>query len=277
MESEIKKLLGVQKQTGQRGRHCPDEIQLAAFVAKRLDKSAHETVEFHLADCDFCLSQIAFLTQPVNDEKTDQVSFPLLARARDIRRKKPDATSNWGWRWAAPVAAVACLILLVVVMVGPLRNREANSRGSGPLIAQRTEPLPTTSSEVTSPPPAVRSEPAPQRQAPKPKSEKTEEVRRSSSQSVVPRLVSPQEGAVLERKDLELRWQAVPDAMFYEVRLMSTAGDVVFVEQTERTSLKPGTAASLAPGTKYFLVVSAHFRDGRTEKSEVIGFRITGK
>ena len=276
MESEIKKLLGVQKQTGERGQHCPDEIQLAAFVAKRLDRAAHDAVEFHLADCDFCLSQLAFLTQSEDAKNVDQVPFPLLARARGIRETKPKSPVNWGWRWAGPVAALACLVLLVVVVVVRLRNREANSPGSS-LIAQRTEPQPIRPPEVTPPPPAVRSEPAPQTQAPKPKSERPDEVRRTTSQGVIPRLLAPQEGAVIERKDLELRWQPVTDAMFYEVRVMSTAGEVVLVEQTERTSLKPEAAASLMPGTKYFVVVSAHLRQGKTEKSDAISFRISGK
>lgn len=277
MESEIKKLLGVQKQTGARGRHCLDETQLAAFIAKRLDRSANAEVEFHLADCDFCLSQLAFLTQPVDVEKIDQVPFSLLARARDIGARKPNTTFNWGWRWAAPVAAMASLILLVGIAVLQLRNRGAASPGNGPLIAQRTQPLPITTPEATTPPPAVHSEPAPGTQAPKPKSERTEEVRRGSSQDAIPRLVSPQEGALIARNDLELRWQAVPDAIFYEVRVMTTAGDVVFAEQTERTSLTPGAAATLKPGAKYFVVVNAQLRQGRTEKSEVVSFRITGK
>lgn len=275
MESEIKRLLSVQKQTGEHGRHCPDEIQLAAFVAKRLDRPAHAAVESHLADCDFCLSQLAFLIHPF--EKFDQVPFSLLARARDIGARKPKATFNWGWRWAAPIAALACLVIFGVVVVLQLRNREANSPVGAQMIAQQTEPLPVTSPEVARPPQAVRSESAAQTHVPKPKSEGKGVVRRGSPEGGIPNLLAPVEGAVINRNDLELRWQTVPDAMFYEVRVLSTAGEIILVEQTERTSLKPGAVASLAPGTKYFVVVTAHLREGRTEKSEVVSFRVTGK
>ncbi len=276
-DTEIKKLLGLQKQTGERGRHCPDELQLAAFVAKRLDNPASAAVESHIADCDFCLSQLAFLTQSADAENFDQVPFSLLSRARGILGKEPKPAVNWGWRWAAPAAAVACLILLVVVVVVQLRRRETVAPGSGPLIAQHNEPLPLASPEIAKKPPASRSEPGLPTQLPKSKSTQTAEVRSKTSEETIPRLLAPREGAAIRREDLELRWQPVSDAMFYKVRLMSATGDVVFEQQTENTSIKPGPAAPLVPGTKYFVVVSAHLRQGKTEKSALISFRLTGQ
>jgi hypothetical protein len=277
MESEIKRLLGVQKQTGARGRHCPDELQLAAFIAKRLDRSAHAAVEFHLADCDFCLSELAFLTQSEDSENLVQVPFPLLSRARDIVAKGPKPGLNWGWRWAAPLAAVICLILIAVVVVLQLRRRETVST-SGPLIAQQNQPSPITSPEFVSAPPApLPSGTGLPTAAPKTQPNRPAEVRSTSSQELTPKLLAPREGAAVRAKDLELRWQPVADALFYEVRLLSVTGDVVLSQQTENTSLKPGTGATLVPGTKYFVVVSAHLREGKTQKSRVVGFRLSGQ
>ena len=274
-ETEIKKLLGVQKQTGERGRRCPDEIQLAAYVAKRLDNSASAAIESHIADCDFCLSQLAFLTQPVDVENLDQVPSSLLARARGLLTKKPKHAINWGWRLVAPSAAAACIVLLVVVVVVQLRKRETVSPGGGPFVAQQNEPLPITSPQVALKPAGpISASPTP---LPKTKSMQTTAVRSKTSEEIIPRLLAPREGAAIRREDLEVRWQQLSDAMFYEVRIMSATGDVVYEQQTENTSMKPGPAALLVPGTKYFIVVSAHLRQGKTEKSAVVSFRLTGQ
>ncbi len=248
-DTEIKKLLRVQKQSGERGWRCPDEIQLAAYVTKRLDSSARSSVESHIADCDFCLSQV--LT------------------------RKPANTVNWGGRWISATAAVACLILLAVVVVVQLRRRETVSPSNGPFIAEKIEPPPVASPQFASTPPALRPEPSPATQVPKAKSTRTGEVRSMTPKEIIPRLLSPKEGAAVRWEDLELRWQPVSDTIFYEIRLMSASGDVVFAQQTENTSLKPGIAGSLVPGTKYFIIVSAHLREGKTIKSGVVSFRLT--
>ncbi len=277
MESEIKKLLGVHKQTGEPGRDCPDEIQLAAFVTTRLDKSANAAVEFHLADCDFCLSQLAFLTQSREAEEFDQVPFALLSRARDIVATESKPAFNWGWDWAAPLAAVICVLLLAVVVVFQVRSRETVFR-SDPLIAQQNQPSPINSPEFVSAPPApLPSGTGLPTAPPKTQPNRSAAVRSPSSQELIPKLLAPREGAAIRAKDLELRWQPVADALFYEVRLLSVTGDVVLSQQTENTSLTPGTAAALVPGTKYFVVVSAHLREGKTQKSRVVAFRLSGQ
>jgi hypothetical protein len=276
-DTELKKLLRVQKQTGERTRRCPDENQLAAYVSKRLEAPAATAIERHIADCDFCVGQIAFLSQTPDAETVEQVPFALLSRARSILGREPKSSANWAWRWAAPSAAVACLILIVVVVVVQLRRRETVSPNEGPFIAQKIEPPPIASPQIAITPPALRSEPSPPTQMSKSKPTRTAEVRSNTSEEMIPRLLTPREGAAVRKENLELRWQPVSDAMFYEVRLMSAAGDVVFEQQTENTSLKPGAAAPLIPGTKYFVVVSAHLRQGKTEKSALISFRLIGQ
>ncbi len=276
-DTELTKLLRVQKQSGERGWRCPDESQLAAYVAKRLEAPATTAVERHLADCDFCVSQIAFLSQSPDAETVEQVPLALLSRARSILGREPKSAVNWGWRWAAPSAAVVCLILLVVVVVIQLRRRETVSPNEGPFIAQKIEPPPIASPQIGLTPLASRSEPSPPMQLSKPKPTQTAEVRSKTSEEIIPRLLTPREGAAIRKEDLELRWQRASEAMFYEVRIMSATGDVVFEQQTEDTSMKPGPAAPLLPGTKYFAVVSAHLRQGKTAKSAVISFRLSGQ
>src|SRR5260370_19339810 len=108
-ETEIKRLLQVQRgQVGRRGWRCPDEILLAAYVAQGLSSSARKAIEAHVADCDFCLSEVAFLTQSGDWANSVDVPAKLLSEARNLVARKPGKGINRGWRWAATTAAVAC-------------------------------------------------------------------------------------------------------------------------------------------------------------------------
>ena len=274
-DPEIKKLLQVQSgQAGRRGWRCPDEIQLAAYVAQRLSSSARNSIEAHVADCDFCLSQVAFLTQSADWANSVEVPAPLLSGARKLVARRPSRVINRGWRWAATTAAVACSALVVVVIVLQLRRQESVSTTSGPLVAQQNRPEPVTSPQIAVAPPAPQLAPSQTVQTPKTKSPQTPVVRSKTAADPLPKLISPQDGAVVRREDLEFRWEPVSDAIFYDVRIMSAEGNLVFVEQTEDTRLKPDSTAPLVPGTKYFVVARAHLRQGKAAKSSVVSFRL---
>src|SRR5258705_5624944 len=108
-DAEIRKLLQVQHgKAGRRGWRCPDENRMAAYVAEGLSDSARKSVEAHVAGCDFCLTQVAFLTQSADWVTVEAVPAHLLYRARRLITREPRKTINLGWRWAVTAAAVAC-------------------------------------------------------------------------------------------------------------------------------------------------------------------------
>lgn len=274
MEEEIRKLLQAQRgQAEQRGWSCPDDVQLASYVALSLSSSEREAVEAHIADCDFCLKQVAFLTQSAAWHNGEEVPSDLLAQARKLVTSKPGRVINWGWRWAAASAAFACLIVLVVVVV-QRSARDSVTRPSENLVAQQIP------SETVVPPVLVpertplRAEPTQSNQAPKPKPTQPPDVRGTTAEQLLPKLISPRNGGIVRRDNLELRWTPVTEAIFYDVLITSAAGDVVFEKQTEDTALNLGSAAPLVPGTKYFATVRAHLRLGKTVKSSVVSFRL---
>lgn len=274
-DTEIKKLLQVQRgQGGRRGWCCPDEIQLAAYVAQRLSGPARNSIEAHVADCDFCLSQVAFLTQSADWANSVDVPANLLSGARNLVARKPSRGINWGWRWAATTAAVACFALILVVIVLQLRRQQSVSTTSGPLVVQQTLPERVPSPQITVVAPPSSPEPSQPVQPPKAKATQTSVVRSKTAEDLLPKLISPRDGAVVRREDLEFRWEPVSEAIFYEVRVMSAEGDLVFEAQTENTRLKPGSTASLAPGKKYFVVARAHLRHGKAAKSSFVSFRL---
>ena len=98
-------------------------------------------------------------------------------------------------------------------------------------------------------------------------------TRRSESASDLPNLLSPRDGSTVKQGGFTCRWQKVPDAAFYEVSIMTVSGDVVASRQTEEDSLNLGDLP-VRSGARYFVSVRAHMHDGRTIRSNVVGFRV---
>lgn len=272
-DEEIKALLELEKTTGERSWNCPNEGQLAAYIGKRLHHSARTAFETHASNCDYCLSQLAFLVQ-APDSNVEHVPAALLLPARELVKQKRSAVPGWGWRWVAAPLAIAGLVLLVIGLGIQLRRQQTASPEQGSLVAKKIEPSPMLSPPIAYVPPAEPSKPTAPTLMPK---RNGSPVRSSSPNELFPALAYPREGQAVPRGGLELRWQPVADAIFYEVRLLSASGDVVFSARTEEVQIRPGPGVSLVPETKYFAMVTAHLREGKTTKSSVVGFRLTAQ
>lgn len=72
--------------------------------------------------------------------------------------------------------------------------------------------------------------------------------------------------------DVEFRWKALPQALFYEIRVVGAEGDLLWEQRVEdtRARMPRGTAGSQQG--KLFVSVRAHLPDGQTMKSQVVGF-----
>ncbi len=276
-DTEIKKLLQLKGgQAGRRGWRCADEMKLAAYVAQRLSDPASKSIEAHVAGCDFCLGQVAFLAQSAEWVSSEEVPAHLLSRARKLVTREPLQPGNPGWRWAVSAAAVACFALIFVLVALQLRKQPPVSTSSGPLVARQTSPELVSPPRITVAPATLPLEST--RPTPTPKTSVTHPpapvVRGKTVEDLLPKLISPRDNAVVRRADLEFRWEPVSDAIFYDVRIMSAEGDLVFAGQTENTTLKPESSASLVPGRKYFGTVRAHLRQGKAAKSRLISFKL---
>ncbi len=91
---------------------------------------------------------------------------------------------------------------------------------------------------------------------------------------VAPELLSPREGDSIPRIGAEFRWQAVPEARYYRVRLVTASGDVVWEEQTEGTDVRLPADLGLVAGERYFAWVRAYTDSGRAFRSTAVGFRV---
>jgi hypothetical protein len=242
---------------------CPDENQLAAYVNGQLPD--RQKLEKHLADCKPCLQTTAFLLKEV--DKSELVPAVFLARARSLAENARAVKWNWGWSVAA---AAACL--LIVASIGLWQRWSTKTaRPSTELVAQVKEPpLPGKGTPAN----ANSSVPVPSPHVEKPKVRETQTaVIRSAETGPKLTLVFPREGSTVRLPLQSLRWAPLPDATFYEVKIVTEDGASVLTQSTNITEL-PLPADALKPGSKYFVTVVAHLSGNRTIRSDLVKFRV---
>ena len=271
-EDDLKDLLRGQKsRSGRRGWRCPNETKLAAYVDRQLDGVARQSLEAHLAGCDYCLGQVSFMVQSADWTSAAEVPASMLARARNFVPRKEASATKWRWQWAAATAATACVVLLVA-LIAIYFHRQTGPTSNEPLIAQQERdmvaPKPTT-------PTIPLPRPAPTSSTQKPRvAEPSPPALRGGGRELLPTVTSPRNGAILRRGELQFRWKPLADAEYYEIRVVTAEGDPVFESKTEDTHLGVGNDVQLHAGAKYFVSVRAHLREGKTTKSRLVSFRI---
>jgi hypothetical protein len=255
---------------------------LMAYVDRRLDVEARESLEAHFVDCDSCLGQVSFLVHSAVWADPSEVPPPLLARARHLVSDNRSTAQLPGWRWAAVTAAAALvLITFTIVITLRLHHSETQRSAEGQQVTQKEpERRPAAVPQVTpaprNPDVVASAKTAPSARTTLPRAEPSApQVRNAEPDISAPRLILPREGAVLKREKLEFRWQTLPDAIFYEVSIVTAAGDPVMVRQTERTRLELSPDVQLISGAKYFVSIRAHLREGKTARSNVVSFRVS--
>ncbi|MGI9166063.1 MAG: anti-sigma factor family protein [Pyrinomonadaceae bacterium] len=260
------------------GWRCPDEAQLAAYVDQRLDTTGKQSVEAHVANCEWCLNQVAFLARSAEWADPSPVPVQVISQARNLV-PAPEHSSGINWRWTAPLAAAACLVLAIALALA-FQFRRSSRSGDQSLVAQSQPQVSVPSGKL---PPAVQSDTSPVGSAKSSVSPATTKPRPTQSPTAVRgadnlnalsfRLITPREGTVVKNSHLALRWVPIPNAVFYEISVVSATGDPVSQLKTEETHLQLPAQIKLTPGAKYFVWVSANLREGKTLKSNVVSIR----
>jgi hypothetical protein len=255
-----------------RGWRCPDELQLAAYLERHLSGRTLNSIEGHLADCEFCRGQIAFLTQSADWTMSEEIPVAALRQARALVPPKSTNPGLLGWRWAAVSVAGLSVIILFTFIALRFQRQRVNAP-SEPLIAQQHQPELAPPIVETSP---VIAPPAPTRTSEKPRSARpaAPETRRQT-QPQQPTVVFPRNGTTVGKNELDIRWQPFAEAIFYDVRVVTTEGTLVFESKTADTHLRISDDSQLQSGTKYFVSVRAHLGQEHSVKSDPVSFRIS--
>jgi hypothetical protein len=98
-------------------------------------------------------------------------------------------------------------------------------------------------------------------------------VRNLRSLESVPTITFPPADKVIARERLEFRWKEVPDSLYYEVRVLTSEGDLIWEDDSSKTDVKLPTDLPLAAG-KYFVRVSAAMANGHMRKSNPVAFQV---
>ncbi len=236
---------------------CLDEPQVAAYTDHQLAGRVKDAVEAHLADCGYCTNLLAFLVRIQRAKVPETVPESLLSRARALAPPKRRFELIYGWGWQAAGVATACLLV-----VGLLSHRQT----------QQHVPPPTAHSPATAPAP-LPSTVVPEVQT----SQDSPSAKRSKANSQSrPKVVFPPEGFTFSRKNVEFRWDAVRGVQYYELRLLSSEGDVIWQERTEENTARLPTGVNLAVGEKYFVWIRAYLAEGKSVQSRAVAFTVAG-
>ena len=241
---------------------CPPDEQLAAFAGQRLDRKAHGRVQGHVAGCDSCLAQVAFLLEVAGVEPA---ALPpgLAERVSQIPSRKQPAWAAW-WK-PATAAATACLVVALAVGLrnpAPEPAPDAPPAASVPARPASAAPSPSAAPEA----PAV-----PPRAAPP-----SRDVRatRSGPQPDLPRMIAPAAGASVPRDAVVLEWTNVRRAIYYEASIVTADGDLFWKGRAEAGTHRVSVPAPLAAGGRYFAWVRAYLPEGKTFQTKAVEFAV---
>jgi hypothetical protein len=87
-------------------------------------------------------------------------------------------------------------------------------------------------------------------------------------------LVSPQSGQVVPTDGMVVRWAPVADSPYYDVRVVTDAGDIVVQERVGSTQWQLPAATSLKPGTTYYVHVDAYPAGSRVLSSDHVRIQV---
>jgi hypothetical protein len=92
--------------------------------------------------------------------------------------------------------------------------------------------------------------------------------------AALPDLVFPREGSIIESEKLEFRWHKVERSLFYEIRLVTADGSLVWERRVEAPRARLPADMRLTAGQKHFVWVRAYLPEGKTLKSSTVGFTV---
>jgi hypothetical protein len=85
----------------------------------------------------------------------------------------------------------------------------------------------------------------------------------------------PGPGMTVDAKRLIVRWAAIPGSRYYEVRIVSEAGDLITEQRVVATEWRPSGDLNLRPGVEYFVHVDAYPSEAKGISSDHIPFRVS--
>ena len=141
------------------------------------------------------------------------------------------------WRLAPQWAAAAALVLAVPLLLQLGRNLDGGAEGQGRPEQTATRTAVTAASGL--------------------------------------RVLSPGAGAKVDVRRLSFRWTEVPGTPYYDVRIVTDAGDLVIQQRVTGTTWRPPAELDLKPGAEYFVRIDAYPAGNTSLSSDHVPFRVS--
>lgn len=100
------------------------------------------------------------------------------------------------------------------------------------------------------------------------------ETRTLQPQLTQPEILAPGSGYLDSENGPLVRWTEVPGRLYYEVRIVSDAGDLVSLQRVDDPEWAPNEQLALQPGRDYYIRVDAYLTDSHSIRSDHIPFRV---
>lgn len=236
--NDLRNFLRKRSSPSERNPGCPDDHVLVSYMEGGLSKREHNNFERHLSDCDFCLERVGMLSRARDNEPVSRVSELLLARSRKLVRDGSDKSDalRYAPRWAA--AAV------VVLTFGLLISLEIPNQDSPELTPPSTQP------------PAMRQQ------------------RNIDTYALSPKIISPTDGSSINPTTQQFTWAPIRDSLFYQVRIVSDVGDLVWQERVNGTQWLLPVELSLLSSAEYYVRIDAYLTETKSLNSDYVVFRV---
>lgn len=141
------------------------------------------------------------------------------------------------WRLAPQWAAAAALVLAVPLLLQTGRNLDRGVEGQGRPEPSVTRTLAPTANGL--------------------------------------QVLSPGDGASVDPRRLSFRWTEVSGSPFYDVRIVTDAGDVVVQQRVTGTTWQLPAQLNLQPGAEYFVRIDAYPSGDKAVSSDHVPFRVS--
>jgi hypothetical protein len=225
----------------QRTPDCPADHEMAAVVAGQAPSAESNEIQLHIADCDFCIHQLGLLSRLQDEEPVQEVSEFVLARARRLGAVRISPLPEFAPGWAA--AAVIVLAVTLAFLWNSPDRFGTDLPGQAP-----SQSVPADSGQAQS--------------------------RHPGSRAVTPQILSPGEGASIGARELLIKWSEIPGSLYYDVRVVSDEGDVIWQGRVEDTESRLPESLSLTPGAEYFVRVDAYLAAAKRVSSRHVLFTV---
>lgn len=224
-----------------RAPECPDEHELAAYVDGSLPADTAVKIQHHLAECDFCVRQVGLLSRLRDETPAHPASEFLLARARRLGAGRRPVMPVNTCRWATAAVVVLAIALLLNWAPDFLPGGDEVGLVTGENAGTLPKPLQSRNREY---------------------------------QDDAPRLLTPATSSKVDPRELQISWTETPGSLYYEVRIVSDEGELIWQDQVEGTESGIPESLVLIPGAEYFVRVDAYLASARTLSSNHMPFTV---